>query len=476
MEKNNDSPTLISPDIEEKLARRFSGKLLLQFEIPLQPHIFNQLLSYGYFSTTPAIIHKKVSSECQRCHNRKRSLFAVMPCISCNKKCVYCRKCIEMGRVKACEPLYYWSGKTISWPNWMHCCEWEGQLTDQQSRAATRITTAIKSSEQELLVWGVCGSGKTEMIYPGIETALSLGKRVCIATPRADVVRELLPRFQSSFPSIEIQALYGGSRDNDGTTQLILATTHQLLRYQSAFDVLIIDEIDAFPYHNDPSLPFAANRAKIANGTTIYLTATPRNEQHLRISRKELPHIFVSARFHGHPLPIPQLKMTFSLAKDLANFTLPTSFIHTLTKRKNKKRQLLIFIPTIELAEQLKENVANRLLNMSIISDENEIHSVHAEDPLREEKVERFRKKEIKVLLTTTILERGVTFPSVDVFVLDAGHDVFDEAALVQIAGRAGRSPNDPTGDVVFFHDGKTNAMIRAIKSIKAMNKRGGFS
>ncbi|GAE95069.1 ComF operon protein A [Gracilibacillus boraciitolerans JCM 21714] len=38
---------------------------------------------------------------------------------------------------------------------------------------------------------------------------------------------------------------------------------------------------------------------------------------------------------------------------------------------------------------------------------------------------------------------------------MDAGHQVFDEAALVQIAGRAGRSPNDPTGNVIFIHQAK---------------------
>src|SRR5699024_11472258 len=74
-------------------------------------------------------------------------------------------------------------------------------------------------------------------------------KRVCIATPRADVVRELLPRLQEAFSTVPIEALYGGSKDKEATAQIILSTTHQLLRFQDAFDVLIIDEIDAFPYH-----------------------------------------------------------------------------------------------------------------------------------------------------------------------------------------------------------------------------------
>lgn len=461
---------------EDYLSRRFSGKLLTQKEIPLQKNIFERLLARGYFSSTPSINRTHFGYECQRCLNKKRSLIGFMPCLLGNKDFVYCRKCIEMGRVISCEPLYYWTGKETIWPELIDACLWQGQLTDQQLRAAKRITRAIKDKEKEVLIWGVCGSGKTEMLFPGIEEALRQGKRVCIATPRADVVRELLPRFKASFSNLRIQGLYGGSRDNDGTTQLILATTHQLLRYQAAFDLLIIDEIDAFPYHNDPSLPFASNRAKKKDSTTIYLTATPRLKQHRQIRKKELPYVFVSSRFHGHPLPVPRLKMCFTLQKDLAQFLPPSSFLRDLKSRTHKERQILIFVSTIKLAEKMTQNLVPLLIAEKIISEKNRLQSVHAEDKAREEKVELFRKKEITVLLTTTILERGVTFPAIDVFVFDSGHDIFDEAALVQIAGRAGRSPSDPTGDVIFYHEGKTKAMIQAVKSIMSMNKRGGFN
>src|SRR5699024_9470326 len=114
------------------------------------------------------------------------------------------------------------------------------------------------------------------------------------------------------------------------------------------------------------------------------------------------------------------------------------------------------------------------LIKASIIKRVHELSFVHAEDKNREEKIKKFRNRDIYFLITTTILERGVTFPSVDVAVIDAGNHVFDEAALVQIAGRAGRSQDDPDGEVIFFHDGKTNAMCQAIDSIKKMNKRGG--
>ncbi|WP_246570085.1 DEAD/DEAH box helicase [Lentibacillus saliphilus] len=374
-----------------------------------------------------------------------------------------------------CEPLYAWAGPDPIWPCHLQPCTWEGQLTSAQQQGASCVADAITQGRSELLVWAVCGAGKTEMLFQGITEALKQGKRICIATPRADVVRELKPRMQRAFKGVSIQALFGGSAERDGTAQLIIATTHQLLRFQKAFDVMIIDEVDAFPFHADPSLPFATYRAKKTLGTTIYLTATPRKQQRNRIKRQKLPHVFIPNRYHGHPLPVPQMRMTRTLAKALRAYYLPDSCITWLKKRQNPQRQLLIFIPEIALAKQLLTPLAKTLITERVIEDVDSVSYVHAHDPERLEKVKQFRQKELSVLLTTTILERGVTFPSVDVIVLNAGHDIFDEAALVQISGRAGRSADDPTGEVVFFHDGKTEAMMQAIKQIKMMNERGGF-
>ena len=81
------------------------------------------------------------------------------------------------------------------------------------------------------------------------------------------------------------------------------------------------------------------------------------------------------------------------------------------------------------------------------------------------------RQEKYDFLLTTTILERGVTFKDIDVFVLGAEDRTFTEAALVQIAGRAGRHKDFPSGTVLFFHYGQTKALKGAIRQIKKMNR-----
>ncbi|AIF44164.1 DEAD/DEAH box helicase [Virgibacillus sp. SK37] len=462
--------------LESAFSHQLAGKLLLRNELPLDDKQFEQFLADGALMPIPSIEKQLFSAICQRCGNRKKYLFGILPCKQCDKTHLYCRKCIEMGRVMECEPLYYWNGKKVVWPIIDKPCTWEGELTALQQKASDRIVSAITNKEEELLVWAVCGAGKTEMLFPGIAEALRSGMRVCLATPRADVVQELLPRIRNAFKNVNIQGLYGGSEEKTGNAQLIISTTHQLLRFKAAFHLLIIDEVDAFPFHNDPSLPYAAKRSlHSTQSTTVFLTATPRRNQQFRLWMKQLPHVFVPARFHGHPLPVPILKTCTSLKKDTQANRVPDVLLNWMKKRSSPHRQLLLFVPTIELVEQLYKNSIAQFLQQKLLESKDKIMCVHASDPLRKEKVQLFRDKKIDILITTTTLERGVTFPSVDVAILDAGHRVFDEAALVQIAGRAGRSPDDPKGEVVFFHNGKTNAMVHAIDAIKSMNKRGGF-
>ncbi|WP_058306680.1 DEAD/DEAH box helicase [Gracilibacillus massiliensis] len=435
-----------------------AGKLLLPQEIPLSTATISYLHRTNQIKKHPSIEQKYNRYQCLRCGNRKQSLFANLPCARCQSQHLYCRNCIATGRVLACEHLTTWTGDPPKWPKQVNPCNWKGTLTKHQQLAAETLKKALASHQAEQLVWAVCGSGKTEMLFPVIELAIKENRRLCIATPRADVVRELFPRIKQSFPQTETEALYADSPDRTEIGQLVISTTHQLIRYQEAFDLMIIDEIDAFPFHHDPTLPFLSNRACKEDATKIYLTATPRPSQQKQISKKKLPTIFVPIRYHGHPLPIPQLQIEWNLRKKLKRGNQPNTLQHFINKRTNQ-RQLLIFVPSIALLEK----VATLL----------KAESVHAGDPKRKEKVIDFRQKKIDVLITTTILERGVTFPSVDVVVLDAGHKVFDEAALVQIAGRAGRSPDDPTGEVVLIHQGKTTAIEQAITQIKMMNKKG---
>jgi len=268
-----------NPNIQQLL----TGKQLLFDDIPFTLDEIQTHYQNGYVTYRKGIVYKGKQHICVRCGNKDPQRFASFPCSRCGETCLYCRQCLMMGRISACTPLLGWNGPVPDTVYPTKVLEWQGTLSEGQSVASNHVVEAIQRN-QEHLVWAVCGAGKTEVLFAGIEAALTTQKRICIATPRTDVVLELTPRLQAAFPNITVASLYGGSEDRHLYAPLTIATTHQLLRFYQAFDTIILDEVDAFPYTVEESLQHAAIHARKPTAAMIYLTATP-NEKWQRECR-----------------------------------------------------------------------------------------------------------------------------------------------------------------------------------------------
>lgn len=445
----------------KKLRDDLQSKLLLLDELPYSIETIHDHYLNGYIGYMKPIVQKSDLYCCQRCRNHEQRLFAAFKCARCDQECMYCRKCILMGRVSECTPLLYWRGPVSTLQARQYSTQWAGELSKQQHAAAQRAKEII-GKPQQLLIWAVAGAGKTEILFASLEKAFAAGMRVCLATPRIDVVLELAPRFKQAFPHVEMSVLYGDSLEENKEAQLVLATTHQLLRFRHWFDVMIVDEVDAFPYSIDAMLAFAVARAKKRNGSLLYLTATPSVRFKQKINEGKLPFVKIPARYHGYPLPVPVSKWCGNWPKALQKKKLPTSILTWCAERIDARKQFFLFVPSVRVLHEVETILKLTFSNVA---------SVHAQDPDRKQKVTEFRQGKTQLLITTTILERGVTVPNIDVGVIGAEAHIFTESALVQIAGRVGRSAEFPQGDILFFHYGKTEAINAAIGQIQTMNR-----
>ncbi|MBH0156836.1 DEAD/DEAH box helicase [Fictibacillus sp. 5RED26] len=465
-------PTLEQPPLnptfqyDKKLQQILYGKQLLFDELPFTVDQIQLHYENGYVKYSPGICKTSNGYLCNRCGNEKSRLFAMFSCFRCkNDNCVYCRNCIMMGRVSECTPLISWSGPEVRWPRENNLM-WDGELSSGQQVASHKFADNI-GSEGELLIWAVCGAGKTEVLFKGIEKALNLGLRVCIATPRTDVVLELAPRLKAVFPNTMVASYYGGSEERETPAQLVISTTHQLYRFKQAFNIMIVDEVDAFPYSYDKSLQHAVSHAGTPKHFLLYLSATPSRTMKKATRKGTLQCVKIPKRFHGFPLPVPKMVWGGEWKKRLERGKLPDPFVKWLKAQAESGRRAMIFVSSVSILEKLTELIRT-IVDVPV-------ESVHSEDTLRKEKVTKFRNEDIRLLVTTTILERGVTVPFLDVAVFGADHNVFTESALVQIAGRAGRSKDDYNGKVLLYHYGKSLSMIQAINHVKNMNKEAGL-
>ena len=404
----------------------------------------------------PAMRKEKGKLFCQRCNS------SILEEWYLPIGAYYCRECLLMKRVRSDQALYYFPQEDFPKQDVL---KWCGQLTPFQEKVSEGLIRAVEKKEPTL-VHAVTGAGKTEMIYQVVAKVIDDGGAVCLASPRIDVCLELYKRLQNDF-ACDIALLHGESEPYF-RTPLVVATTHQLLKFYHAFDLLIVDEVDAFPYVDNTMLYYAVKNSVKEDGLRIFLTATSTDELDRKVRTGELKRLSLPRRFHGNPLIIPKSVWLSDFNRCLEKSQLSTKLKTYIEKQRRTGYPLLIFASEIKKGEGLKE-----ILNVHFPNESIGFVSSVTEDRL--EQVQAFRDGELTILISTTILERGVTFPCVDVFVVEANHRLFTKSSLIQIGGRVGRSMDRPTGELLFFHDGLNASIKKAIKEIKQMNKEAGL-
>ena len=208
------------------------------------------------------------------------------------------------------------------------------------------------------------------------------------------------------------------------------------------------DEPDAFPFRGNPVLHGIAETA--CRGTKIYLTATPDETMRKRVKDGSLLELRLNRRPHGHPVPEPRI------------ITAPAAVLLAVLLRWLKERNTprMVFVPTIREAE-LMTAFLRLFLPCRCVTSKKEN---------RDEIIAAFRNETSGVLVATTVMERGVTVPGCDICVFHADHGVFDEASLIQMAGRAGRTFACPDGDVLFLQMSRSELTDRCRREIMEVN------
>jgi len=361
----------------------------------------------------------------------------------------YCRVCLAFGHVNEDTVLYRYERAV---PRLRHRLVPAFPPTAEQELAAAYVRDRIRPGGRGF-VYAVCGAGKTEILYGSILDVLNDGGRVCVAIPRRDVVRELAGRLSPIFPDTTVRALFQGSRDDAGA-HLLVSTVHQLINYHAEFDLLVLDEADAFPYRGDPFLHRLVAKAMKPDAVFVEMSATPPPG-----AAKDA--YFLPARFHRRALDVPVVEYVDGLRAALEAGTVPDG-VRRWLRANGEVRRALLFVPTVACAARFAAALAASGFRSASVS------SREAASPIL---IRRFREERIDLLVTTTLLERGVTFRAIDVAVLAADDAVFAKNVLIQIAGRVGRHPDHPSGEIRFFAELATGAMAGAIRAIAAANR-----
>jgi len=389
---------------------------------------------------------------CSRCGSQRAK---AAPCARCGSmECLLCLECSSLGEHRSCSTLLAVPGPGVQGQAQVPALVLDYQLTKAQGQAARELVEFWERREGRALVWAACGAGKTEVAFALIQRALAEGEEVLFAIPRQDIVREIVQRLRRAFPGLEIAAHYGG-QPWLAPGRLVVATTHQVLHFFQRFGLAILDEADAFPYQGSAMLRYGLERALAPRGQLVEMTATPRGPRPRRV-------ITIPARHHGFPLPEPEIIVDkLPTPEELFSAGLPWSAVGPL---QDPLWRWLVFAPTIAACEVIYKVLAQR--------QSRPVGLCHSRLEGRLGAVEEFRQGRLDLLVTTTVLERGVNFPGIGVMVLYADHPLFSASTLVQMAGRVGRTAQAPTGPVIFVASKLSPALREARELIGELNRQ----
>lgn len=437
------------------------GRLLLQRETKKTKEELEKIQGIKSYD---AIVKTKEGWKCQRCGNQNPKDFYPTPCWG-HEGCVYCLSCLQFGKLKSCDRLYHLPYHSQLYDTGVTYLKDSPTLSPAQQRVAKEILDSW-NKRRDHYVYAVTGAGKTEMIFPLINQVLRENGQLAMVTPRIDVANELYPRLKVAFPTTPISLLHGQSEKTYQGERLVIASTHQLLRFYHAFDAIILDEGDAFPFLHNPMLEKAVQRALTTSSSLITLSATPTEEDKKKMRSGELSSSLLPRRYHGYDLPVPKLMYIGNWRNKISHCQLPLKLLLLMTRYLQERLPFLLFVPQIDLIPKI-ERACQLAFPYASFS------SVSSKEKLRSERVLKMRQKEVDFLITTTILERGVTFENLQVIILGSEDEIYSMSALIQMSGRVGRKKAYPTGEVWFCHNGQTKAMKKAIKEIKWLNQQG---
>jgi primosomal protein N' (replication factor Y) len=187
------------------------------------------------------------------------------------------------------------------------------KLTEDQARAVEAINGAIDRNEPAgFLLFGVTGSGKTEVYLRAAERVLAKGQGVLWLAPEIALTMGLEGRLKERFPNQELSILHSaltpGQRHDHwvalrrGRTRLALGARSAVFAPIADLGLIVVDEEHDWAYKQDEGLKYngrdlAAWRAQVSGATLVLGSATPSLESYHRAMTGKLTLL----RLHSRP-------------------------------------------------------------------------------------------------------------------------------------------------------------------------------
>ena len=341
-------------------------------------------------------------------------------------------------------------------------------LTSSQKKVLMEINKDLSKKQRMFrIIQGDVGSGKTIVSLLVICNIIESGYQCALMAPTEILATQHFNLAKKVFKGLNFKIDFlSGKTDikkrkktlkflKDGNTNLIIGT-HALFQKKIVFKklgLIIIDEQHKFGVKQRIELAKKGGD----NCDVLLMSATP------------IPRTMMMSLYGD--MDISKIDQKPSNRKSIITLSKPEKKINEILpyikKQIANQNQIFWVCPLIDESSFLDYSSAKNKFDFINNKFPNQVGLIHGnlDNEQKEIILKKFLKKEISILVSTTVIEVGIDFPNANLIIIENANK-FGLAQLHQLRGRVGRGQKQGTC-ILLFKEGLSKNAIKRIKILK---------
>ena len=234
------------------------------------------------------------------------------------------------------------------------------QLTEAQQNCVTAINKSIDAKHhQDFLMYGITGSGKTEVYLHALDRCLAQGRGGIVLVPEISLTPQTVARFRAR--SGDVAVLHSGLTDaerhdqwlaiREGKLRVVIGARSALFAPVPNLGIIIVDEEHESTYKQESTPRYQARevareRARLESAVCVLGSATPSLESwQAAIDSPDMQLLYLRDRVAGGSLPpVKLVDMRTEKAEGGQWLVMSSQLKFGLKKILEKKEQAILFL------------------------------------------------------------------------------------------------------------------------------------
>lgn len=234
------------------------------------------------------------------------------------------------------------------------------ELTDEQKNAYTAVENAVDDMmNSEFLLFGVTGSGKTEVYLQLIEKVLSEGKTSVMLVPEISLTPQTVDRFIARFGQEKIAVLHSklsiGERYDqwykikNGNAKIVIGARSAMFSPINDLGIIIIDEEHDTSYKSESTPRYnvkdvARYLAKEYSVPIVFGSATPDMDTYYRALNGDIELLELTKRANNASLPNIEIVDMREELKNGNRTSISMNLYENIKQNLANKKQTILFL------------------------------------------------------------------------------------------------------------------------------------